>query len=78
MKPDRLGVIGKDHVKYSLEVIAAGGIDDFSTFKYRKVSGVANNKPFVLEVAFGVFADMDGDEPPIDYRRQLVPVHRRG
>jgi DNA topoisomerase VI subunit B len=49
IKPERLGIIGREHVASRLEAMAA----DPSSFQYRLVKGVTSGgRPWLLEVAF--------------------------
>jgi DNA topoisomerase VI subunit B len=49
VKPERLGVLGKDHI---LACFEAAGVEPRS-LKYGRVSGMDDDLPFVIEAAFG-------------------------
>ena len=50
INPERLGVLGKDHLQAAL--ITRGVTPE--SFKYKKVIGFNDGLPYVVEVAFGV------------------------
>jgi DNA topoisomerase VI subunit B len=60
VKPDALGVLGEAHLSTWLERDAGVGRE---SVRYKKVDGLADGLPFVLEVAFGVYRG-DCDEFP--------------
>jgi Topoisomerase 6 subunit A/Spo11, Toprim domain len=55
VKPAQLGVIGEDHMKRYLTEHHL--VDDPDAVKHRKVEGEFDGLPFVVEVAFGLYAE---------------------
>jgi DNA topoisomerase VI subunit B len=53
VKPPALGIIGRDHLEQRFE--AAGCVMD--SFDYRKVAGVDDDIPWLIETAFAAFED---------------------
>ena len=49
VKPKALGIIGKDHLMHRFEVAGC----EMESFQYRKVMGVQDGAPCVIETAFG-------------------------
>jgi hypothetical protein len=68
VKPAALGVLGEAHVHTAL--VTHYGVDPES-FKYRKVEGVAEGLPFVLELACGFY----GRDAPLQRRRIVAGVN---
>jgi hypothetical protein len=58
VRPDKLGVIGQDHMR---RVLTRHYGADPDSVTYRSARGVAGGLPFVLEVGFGIHADGDDD-----------------
>ena len=76
-RPSKLGVIGREHLSRWL-VEQAGASKD--SIKYRKKTGVEDDLPYVVEVAFGVHEDDDAGRrivTGLNWSPTLgVPVHQ--
>lgn len=64
IRPERLGVIGREHFLCSLERL--GGEPE--TFRYKRIAGFDDDIPYVVEAAFAYAADQD-------YRRLLTGIN---
>jgi DNA topoisomerase VI subunit B len=60
VKPAALGVLGEGHLKESL--VRDYGVEEES-LKYKKVQGVTDGIPYILEVACGQFVEEKSDRP---------------
>ena len=56
VKPELLGVIGKDALEYRFEVSAHC---EMQSFRYKRLTGVLDSVPWVVEVAFGWCPDSE-------------------
>jgi DNA topoisomerase-6 subunit B len=54
VRPEALGILGQDHLTHQLTAYLHASPP---SIRYKKVEGVANGLPFVLECAFGVYTD---------------------
>ena len=54
VRPEALGILGQDHLSHQLTAYLHASPP---SIRYKKIEGVANGLPFVLECAFGLYTD---------------------